>query len=173
MVGRERSELALLARIDRLESENARLREFALDLLHRYPEERLAYAIYGDEDVRNAVSANRRSRPIPSPHDRDESKAVVYYIDRGASVKIGTTISITSRMQTLSALPFDLLAVEPGGFAVERQRHAEFASLRIGQTELFSKSDALMEHITQLAEALPGPLEQACRINRRINPEAA
>lgn len=163
---------ALVGKIERLEDDNERLRDFALWLLERHPEERLWYAFYGDEAEQAAV--RRRGVPHGSPKfSRDESKAVVYYIDRGATVKIGTTVNITARMQAIQALPFDLLAVEAGGFDVESRRHLQFAALRIGRTELFRKDETLMAHVAATAEANPGPMRFACLVNDIRNPQAA
>lgn len=58
-----------------------------------------------------------------------EAASVVYYIQFGDRIKIGTTTDLGKR---LGALPHDcLLATEPGGPLVERQRHEQFGALRI------------------------------------------
>lgn len=77
-----------------------------------------------------------------------DGDAVVYYIRFAGRVKIGTTTCLASRLR---ALPVDeLLATEPGGVAVERCRHRQFADVRV-VGEWFTFSAALREHIDRLA----------------------
>ncbi|MGW5387185.1 GIY-YIG nuclease family protein [Nocardia sp. NPDC003963] len=88
-----------------------------------------------------------KSMPFPVkariPHGE-----VVYYIRFGDRIKIGTTSNLSAR---LSTLPFDeVLATEPGGVEVERQRHTEFAASRISGREWFTASEALLAHIASL-----------------------
>lgn len=69
---------------------------------------------------------------------------IVYYVRFRDAVKIGTSISPANR---LGGLPWDeLLAVEPGGRAVEQLRHAEWESLRLNG-EWFELNDVLAEFI--------------------------
>lgn len=73
----------------------------------------------------------------------------VYYIRFGDRIKIGTSSSLKGR---LNSLPHDeILALEPGSYAVERQRHRDFARLRIdGQREWFHDSAYLRAHAVRL-----------------------
>lgn len=72
---------------------------------------------------------------------------VVYYLRFDRRVKIGTS---ARPRQRLSAIWHDeLLAFEPGGRALERQRHREFAALREGG-EWFTLTDDLAAHIAAL-----------------------
>lgn len=77
---------------------------------------------------------------------------VVYYLRFGELVKIGTTRSLISR---LAAIPHDeLLATEPGGHRLERQRHEQFAHLRatVGTTrEWFTLTPELAQHIADVS----------------------
>lgn len=74
--------------------------------------------------------------------------SVIYYVLFASRVKIGTTVNLPRR---LAELPHDeLLATEPGGYALEAQRHAEFAALRIGRTEWFHAGPALVAHVAAL-----------------------
>lgn len=76
--------------------------------------------------------------------------AVVYYLQVGELVKIGYTANLMQRMDTY---PPDskLLAVEPGGKDVERDRHRQFHhALGLGR-EWFVPDDELLEHITRVA----------------------
>jgi hypothetical protein len=87
--------------------------------------------------------------PAPKPPPRPVSpKAVVYYIRFGDRVKIGTTNRLTQR---LYAIPHDeVLATEPGSYALERERHTQFREDRV-IGEWFQMSPRLMEHIKGLA----------------------
>lgn len=69
---------------------------------------------------------------------------VVYYLMTGSRIKIGTT---TNLRQQLQGIAHDrVLAIEPGGNALERRRHGEFASSRI-QREWFRPDGPLLDHI--------------------------
>lgn len=84
---------------------------------------------------------------------------LVYYIQVGEQIKIGTTSNLTARLQAFPPTA-KLLAVERGGFDVERGRHQQFRALRVramngGQTEWFRDDPALREHIATLASNAP------------------
>jgi hypothetical protein len=71
-------------------------------------------------------------------------KPVVYYIRFGGRIKIGTTVSLPSR---LSSIPCDeVLAIEPGGGDIETRRHTQFAEYHI-TGEWFRPGLELMRHI--------------------------
>ncbi|WP_396921658.1 hypothetical protein [Mycolicibacterium sp.] len=72
---------------------------------------------------------------------------IVYYLKFGDRVKIGTSTNLRKR---LLDIPHDeVLAVEPGGSAMERCRHLQFANSRVNG-EWFSSTDDLMQHIEAL-----------------------
>lgn len=74
---------------------------------------------------------------------------VVYYLRRGESVKIGTTVNPRQRF---AALRHDeVLAFEQGGRTVEQRRHLEFADDRLGTSEWFALTPRLTAHIAALA----------------------
>ena len=78
--------------------------------------------------------------------------AVVYYMQVGDLIKIGTTRHLQRRV---SYYPpgSRLLAVEPGAEAVERHRHEQFADLRVARNEWFRPGAELMAHVEVLAAA--------------------
>ena len=84
----------------------------------------------------------------------DPTGSVVYYISRTGTtgIKIGVSQNVHKRMRTLgsSARPCHLLAIEPGGYAEERKRHAQFRALREPGTEWFRQTDWLMQHISNM-----------------------
>lgn len=83
--------------------------------------------------------------------------AIVYYIRRGAVIKIGTTRQPMKRFGAL--MPDEILATEPGGYALESQRHLQFKHLRIGSTEHFRMADELTTWVDQMRDrhGVPNP----------------
>lgn len=76
---------------------------------------------------------------------------VVYYAQIGDYIKIGFSTRLRNRLRTLRV--DRLLACEPGGPEIERQRHKEFASDRIDlRRENFRPSDRLTAHIKATLE---------------------
>jgi len=73
--------------------------------------------------------------------------SVVYYMQFGDRIKIGTTRNILKRMREV---PNDrVLATEPGEFHLEAVRHNEFKSARI-KGEWFRQSPELLAHVEAL-----------------------
>lgn len=73
----------------------------------------------------------------------------IYYLLFGDRIKIGTSSNVKAR---LSTLPHDaILALEPGSYSLERQRHTEFAVfLILGQREWFQDHVAIRDHTEDL-----------------------
>lgn len=116
------------------------------------------------ETVSMAVALGRQKRSRSRAHGRRDSKtpaalgSIVYYIRRGAAIKIGTTVEPRKRFASL--MPDEILAVEPGGVDHEFARHMQFAHLRIGSaSEYFHPEAELMEHIAEvrLGHGQPDP----------------
>lgn len=89
--------------------------------------------------------------PIPSPH-------VVYYVELAGLIKIGTTGNIRERLEAFPPIA-RLIAIERGGYDTERQRHQQFAALRVQpanrghggrQSEWFRDHPSLRAHIAKL-----------------------
>lgn len=78
-------------------------------------------------------------------------QSLVYYILFGSRIKIGISTSLRSRLDSLPR-GVRVLATEPGGRDVERQRHSQFADCRVGG-EWFRPTRALLVHIANLALA--------------------
>lgn len=108
-----------------------------------------------DEDTVNMAIRLGRARfarmregiePPRGTSARERADGQIYYIRRGALVKIGTTTDLHRRMSAL--LPEEVLAVEPGSHSREAELHREFGSLRVpGQREWFYAGRNLQEHI--------------------------
>ncbi|MGW3196322.1 hypothetical protein ACWDBD_17385 [Streptomyces sp. NPDC001118] len=84
----------------------------------------------------------------------DQPDGVVYYIRRGNLIKIGTTRAFANRMRTL--MPDEILAIEPGSYSRENQRHQQFEEHRFGRDQRGTKSEyfhpfpELIDHIRRL-----------------------
>lgn len=77
-----------------------------------------------------------------------EADSLVYYARLGNRVKIGYSTSLLKRLAAIR--PEELLATEPGGPLLERQRHAQFADLRV-VGEWFRFDGILVDHVERLA----------------------
>ncbi len=81
---------------------------------------------------------------------------VVYYLRLpDGRIKIGTSRDFLARVRRHRKRwgEVEVLAIEFGGRALERQRHIEFADYRPGASELFDCGPRLAEHIAGLAPA--------------------
>lgn len=77
-----------------------------------------------------------------SAHD-----SIVYFIRNGDRIKIGTTRNLRGRVAALSLRPDNVLFAVSGGIQVERELHARFADLRIGNTEWFQCAQPIADFI--------------------------
>ena len=106
----------------------------------------IAHALTTAQCVRDRL-ATPKSEPEPQPG----LAGYVYYLMVGpATVKIGTTKYLTSRLNNLRTDLQYVVAIELGGRSVERERHRQFADERIGRREDFRLSDRLKAHIDAL-----------------------
>lgn len=113
---------------------------------------KIALAHLSDAAKYDVVLAERNRQAEARAEARRTGKgrdSVVYYVrlsdDR---IKIGFTSRLRERMGALRVHPSDLLAVEPGGRDVERERHAQFAKDRISaRFEDFRPSVELLQWI--------------------------
>lgn len=85
----------------------------------------------------------------PSPWVIPEGKhrPVVYFVQNGDRVKIGTTTNLRSRISALSLRPTDIVLLLNGGRTHEQALHKRFAILRVGNTEWFANSGPVAEYI--------------------------
>jgi hypothetical protein len=90
------------------------------------------------EDLQAAAAAKAAKRSY-----------VVYYLQVGDLIKVGYTAHLRQRMASYPPTR-TLLATEPGGEQVERQRHFQFAELLRHGNEWFSPGAALVDHINAL-----------------------
>lgn len=96
-------------------------------------------------EAKRRQEAERLAATKPESYGSTE-QPVVYYVLRGKYVKIGTTVNLRERMRDL--MPDAVLAVEPGGRALERRMHEHFARIRYSRDrEYFLLTEELQEHI--------------------------
>lgn len=97
-----------------------------------------------------------RSLPVASvlggPH-----RPVVYIVQNGDRVKIGTSRNLHARMQSLSLRPHDVLCVLDGDRVLERAVHRRFFTDRIGSTEWFEPGEELSLFIKSRAAQAASP----------------
>lgn len=107
--------------------------------------------------VRIAIKMGRHTHMMESRkrHSQPERQGIVYYVRRGELIKIGTTRNPIKRFNAL--MPDEILAFEPGGSALEAQRHGQFGDSRLTpRSEYFRPSESLKAHI-EAVRAKYGP----------------
>lgn len=113
--------------------------------------------------VRDDLSQRRliphwsKRKPPPRPVVDESRPSLVYYAQIGDRIKIGTTVAPTRRWYRLAGQygSVTILMAEPGGQALEFQRHAQFVHHRIQATETFTPAEPLIRHITTLVDKHP------------------
>lgn len=101
-----------------------------------------------ESDPRLSADQEAALRRSYTRHPDETDTQVVYYLLFADRVKVGTTGDLATRLQNI---PHDeVLVTEPGGYALERQRHQEFAHLRVFG-EWFRHEGSLVEHIKALS----------------------
>ena len=108
-----------------------------------------------------------KREPDVQPTLFSAASSIVYYVRRGALIKIGTTVQPRKRFSSL--MPDAILAIEPGGRGVERARHCQFMHLRAGTgREYFRDTAELLDHARQVRSAYgePDPSWPTTRANR-------
>jgi hypothetical protein len=93
--------------------------------------------------------AGHAARTIAARED-----GIVYYVRIGDRIKIGWTGCLHARMGQL--MPDEIMAVEPGPLALERQRHDEFCGLLI-VGERFKPAPRLLAHIAEVRKRCGDP----------------
>lgn len=109
-----------------------------------------------ERDQREALLAREIERGRIATEHRAAlaAQSVVYYVQTGRYIKIGFTSDLKRRLSELRLHPTAVIVTEPGGRALEAQRHEEFAEERIDpRREDFALSLRLQEHIRELQEA--------------------
>ena len=94
-------------------------------------------------------AAPLKPEAAPTPWIVPEGKhgPVVYFVQNGDRVKIGTTTNLRSRISALSLRPTDIVLLLGGGRPFEQALHKRFAALRVGNTEWFANTGPVAEFI--------------------------
>lgn len=97
--------------------------------------------------LRSTMEHKRLADEYSDFADRSGLPDVVYYIQFRDVIKIGTTVDLEHRLESL---PWEvLLGLEPGSIRTERHRHKQFRHLRF-MDEWFHDHPALRAHIQQV-----------------------
>ena len=105
----------------------------------------------GHQAVCQGCGATEPTSGLTLTGSREKARvSVVYYVLFGDRVKIGTTMNLRSRLRSI---PHDeVLATEPGGYELEKRRHAQLHSSRIyANREWFYYNDEVRAHIASLS----------------------
>lgn len=126
----------------------------------RFVDERTAFGSAYIQSLRPSLEARKEEHRLREERRAQalEAQSVVYYIRIGDHVKIGFTSNLRERLKALRVYTDNLLATEPGGRAVEAQRHQEFAAERVGRRENFNPSRRLLAHIEQVRNEHGAPV---------------
>lgn len=98
---------------------------------------------YVKECIKDATTA--------APRRAGRTLGSVYYVRLSDRVKIGTSVDPVARIRAMALPRASLIAVEPGGIAMEQVRHQQFDHLRITGSEWFHAAPDLLDHIAVLA----------------------
>ncbi|OBA94654.1 hypothetical protein A5668_09125 [Mycolicibacterium fortuitum] len=104
---------------------------------------------------------------LETPELRPKPPFVYYLMVGPTTVKIGTTTDLTRRLSGLRSDLQYVVAIERGSFDLERQRHREYATERIGSREDFRLSDRLKAHIESLMPQRDELITEATARRRR------
>lgn len=110
-------------------------------------------------DARDAVRGSTTLDAVRWLRRRGIVNPVVYFLGFGGLIKIGTTVNVQQRIQSLSLPQESLMATEPGGRDRESALHDQFAGLR-EYGEWFRPAPELLAYIDGLPSRVgPSKLE--------------
>lgn len=127
------------------------MKAIAQPKIEKWNREYAAIHVQRQEQYQFEQARLEKKRHAREVAERKKLTSVVYYIEFGTRIKIGTTINIGNRMD---ALPWDrILLIEPGSYTLERQRHEQFADQHL-TLEWFKSEGPLLDHIESRREEL-------------------
>lgn len=103
------------------------------------------------EVVRQRLLRETQEQPFAGPFAEPRA-SVVYYVQLGTHIKIGTTQNLQHRMAGYPPMA-RLLVTEPGGYTLEAKRLKQFGEYLDGGKEWFVAGKKLREHIEKLMAA--------------------
>jgi hypothetical protein len=86
---------------------------------------------------------------------------VVYFIENGNRIKIGTSTNLRKRVAALSLSTRSIVLVLHGGVSYERELHARFAAYRTPGTEWFDYAEPLVNFVVSGGSATEAPTRSA------------
>lgn len=104
--------------------------------------------------------------------ERAKHSPVVYFVQNGDRIKIGTTQCVTERIGNLSLRPDDIRLILHGGRGFEQDMHELFEADRIGTTEWFTVSPEIMSFV-RARTGQPFPHQTPGTTVTRIRPRPA
>lgn len=128
-----------------------------------------AAALTERRKVREQEAADRV--PQMSREDWWKTRSVVYYVRINDHVKVGYTVNLRERVNSLRVDRSALLAVEPGWRETEHDRHEQFAAERQGRREDFNPSRRLLGHIDVVRAKYGEPWAYTQRRVKAAGPE--
>jgi hypothetical protein len=115
-----------------------------------------------ERSTEQQLEAQRKALRTTSRATNKRKPGVVYYVRlSGHRIKIGRTTDLKTRMKSMRVQPHDVLAAEPGGAALEADRHKEFADIRHGRLEDFDATPELLSHIESIRAQWGNPWQVA------------
>lgn len=136
-------------------------------LIDQYEGDEFSRAYFGVWDKAHEEAARRAEESREHQERIRPTVDVVYYVRLGPDrIKIGYTARFDERMGSLRVYDkANILAVEPGSRKVEKQRHYQFADLRLHtHREDFQAGDELLHHIEQVRSEHGDPVELVARL---------
>lgn len=113
--------------------------------------------LFGEMDLDGLEWIEERNalRPI-APVERIEIKPVVYFIELGEQVKIGTTTDLRLRIASLQLPPAarTILTLD-GSYDLEARLHRQFADERLGRSEWFTLSPRILDFVEAKKKSAP------------------
>ncbi|WP_405461622.1 hypothetical protein OG786_29345 [Streptomyces sp. NBC_00101] len=101
----------------------------------------------------HSVRYRRFGSALRSPQRISRHRPVVYYMERGGLIKIGTSTRLRHRSKELDA---EVLAAEPGSNPEEKRRQRQFEHLH-HHLEWFLPGEDLLAHIAALVKRYGKP----------------
>ncbi|MFD5412456.1 GIY-YIG nuclease family protein [Streptomyces nojiriensis] len=108
-------------------------------------------------------SATRAAMP-----DTDQHTSLVYFLVNGGRVKIGHTRGLAARVRALSLRTDAVLLLLHGGANLERALHQKYAGDRIGDTEWFELTPAIIRFIARKQPTAPPRSRRTAQRQHRI-----
>lgn len=105
------------------------------------------YQVGDAKAVRRPAAPQPLAQPYAWTIPDGKHRPLVYFVQNGDRVKIGTTTNLRNRISNLSLRPTDIVLLLSGGRPYEQSLHRRFAEQRVGNTEWFQCAGPVVEFI--------------------------